>query len=65
MGPRILRRLSRYDEEYAVRGDLDEEFAERFRDSGRRRAVRWYRKQAFFALAVLSPASPFDQEPIC
>ncbi|MBN1939174.1 MAG: ABC transporter permease [Candidatus Aminicenantes bacterium] len=48
---RLLARLGRYDEEYAVRGDLDEEFAERFRDSGRRRAVRWYRKQAFFALA--------------
>ncbi|MEN6311603.1 MAG: ABC transporter permease, partial [Acidobacteriota bacterium] len=47
---RLLARLTRYDEEYAVRGDLAEEFAERLRTSGRGRAALWYWRQALFAL---------------
>jgi len=47
---RLLARFTRYDEEFAVRGDLAEEYAERVRESGRRRAARWYWRQAVFAL---------------
>lgn len=47
----FLGRLSPYDEEYAVRGDLAEEFVERLRTYGRVHAAWWYRRQALFALA--------------
>jgi hypothetical protein len=46
---RTLPRLSRYDEEFGVPGDLAEEFAVRCRASGRHRAASWYRRQALFA----------------
>jgi putative ABC transport system permease protein len=48
---RLLSRLTRYDEEFAVQGDLAEEFVERSRTSGYARAAFWYRRQVFFAAA--------------
>ena len=47
---RLLARLRRYDEEFALQGDLAEEYAEMAGTSGRLRAGLWYRRQAFFAL---------------
>ena len=48
---RLLSRLTRYNEEFAIQGDLAEEFDERVRTSGRVRASFWYRRQACYALA--------------
>ncbi len=54
LGRKLLAFLARYEWEYSASGDCGEEFEERVRERGRRKAVLWYWGQVAFSLASYS-----------